>query len=91
MAQATAVLDPLGSLWLAGLQMTVIPLVIGLLFTGIADAAGSAGASRLAARALALFAVLLIGTASFAVLFTPWLLNVWPASAEAAAAIVGRA
>lgn len=90
-AQATAVLDPVGSLWLAGLQMTVIPLVIGLLFTGIADAAGSAGASRLAGRALVLFAVLLIGTAGFAVVFTPWLLSVWPASAEAAAAIVGRA
>jgi Na+/H+-dicarboxylate symporter len=89
--RATAILDPIGSLWLAGLQMTVIPLVIGLLFTGIADAAGSAGASRLAGRALTLFAVLLVGTAAFAVVFTPWLLSVWPASSEAAAAIIGQA
>lgn len=90
-ATATAILDPIGTLWLSGLQMTVIPLVIGLLFTGIADAAGSAGASRLAGRALLLFAILLIGTAAFAVLFTPWLLSVWPASAQAAAAIIGQA
>ncbi len=84
---ATAVFDPIGTLWLSALQMTVIPLVIGLLFTGIADAAGSAGASRLAGRALLLFAVLLLGTASFAVLFTPWLLSVWPATANDAAAL----
>jgi Na+/H+-dicarboxylate symporter len=90
-AGATAILDPIGTLWLAALQMTVIPLVIGLLFTGIADAAGSAGASRLAGRALLLFALLLLGTASFAVIFTPWLLDVWPASALAAAAIMGQA
>jgi Na+/H+-dicarboxylate symporter len=89
-AAATAIFDPVGTLWLSGLQMTVIPLVIGLLFTGIADAAGSAGASRLAGRALLLFTVLLIGTASFSVVFTPWLLEVWPASATAAAAIIGQ-
>lgn len=87
---ATDIFDPIGTLWLSGLQMTVIPLVIGLLFTGIADAAGTAGASRLAGRALLLFTVLLIGTASFSVLFTPWLLEIWPASAGAAAAIIGQ-
>jgi Na+/H+-dicarboxylate symporter len=66
-------------------------LVIGLLFTGIADAAGSAGASRLGARAIGLFGVLLLVTASFAVVFTPWLLSVWPAAPQAAAAIAGEA
>lgn len=88
---ATDIFDPIGTLWLSGLQMTVIPLVIGLLFTGIADAAGTAGASRLAGRALLLFGVLLIGTASFSVLFTPWLLEIWPVSPSAAAFIVVQA
>ncbi len=82
---AALLLEPVGSLWLAGLQMSVIPLVIGLLFTGIADAAGTAGASRLGGRALLLFTMLLLATASFAVVFTPWLLGIWPpAAAEAA-------
>ncbi len=83
------VLAPIGGLWLDALQMVVIPLVIGLLFTGIADAAGTARTSRLAGRALLLFATLIAATAIFGAVFVPWLLSVWPASLDAAQAIIG--
>lgn len=79
--------EPVGGLWLDALQMTVIPLVIGLLFTGIADAAGSARASRLAARALLLFGALVIAGGTLAVVFVPALLGIWPIAPEAAAAL----
>ncbi len=87
-ATGGAIFEPVGGLWLDALQMTVIPLVIGLLFTGIADAAGSARTSRLAGRALFLFAVLIAGGGAITVVFVPWLLNVWPIGADAVRALV---
>ncbi|GGE01055.1 sodium:dicarboxylate symporter [Polymorphobacter glacialis] len=83
-----AVADPIGGVWLDALQATVIPLVIGLLFTGIADAAGSARASRLAGRALLLFGVLIVTGGVIAVTFVPALLGVWPIAADAARALI---
>ena len=47
-AGIAAVAEPAGGIWLDALQMTIIPLVFGLLFTGIASAAGEASASRTA-------------------------------------------
>lgn len=87
-ATVGAIAEPLGGLWLDGLQMTVIPLVIGLLFTGIADAAGSARTSRLAGRALLLFAVLITVSAVITAIFVPWLLTVWPIGADAIRSLV---
>ncbi len=57
--RAVAIAEPLGGLWLSALQMTIVPLVVSLLITGIAASARAARASRLAARALILFIVLL--------------------------------
>ncbi len=87
-ALVAGIADPVGGLWLDALQMTVIPLVIGLLFTGIADAAGSARASRTAARALLLFAALIIAGGVITVLFVPALLAAWPIAAAASAALI---
>ncbi|MDG2520640.1 cation:dicarboxylase symporter family transporter [Caulobacter segnis] len=49
-----------GQLWLDALTMTVVPLVFGLIVTGVAAAGGEA-APRLVARTAAWFAVLLLG------------------------------
>ena len=40
-AVALAIAEPLGNLWLQALQMTIIPLIAGLLFTGIAESVGT--------------------------------------------------
>ena len=45
-----AVARPIGTLWLNGLQMTVIPLVVTLLITGVAATAQAAQAGRIADR-----------------------------------------
>ena len=87
-AAAAAVFEPIGGLWLDALQMTVIPLVIGLLFTGIADAARSARTSRLAGHALLLFGALVIGGAAITVVFVPELLKLWPIAAEQARSLI---
>ena len=42
--QAAGIAEPIGGLWLNALQMTIVPLVVSLLITGIAGAArGGAG------------------------------------------------
>ncbi len=58
-----AVADPTGRLWLDALTMTIVPLVFGLLVTGVASAAESAAGSGVATRAVLWFAILLVGPA----------------------------
>lgn len=84
---ATGIAEPIGGLWLSALQMTIIPLVVSLLITGIAASAEAARASRLAGRALVLFIALLWMSSALAALLTPLLLQLWPLPAEAASAL----
>lgn len=101
LAPVRAVADPIGQLWLNGLTMTVVPLVFGLLVTGIASAAHSAAAGGIARRALAWFALLLIAACGMSALLSSALLAVWPppgsallapgAAAAAAAAPIAAA
>ena len=80
--------DAIGNLWLQALQMTIIPLIAGLLFTGIAQAAGQAGGGSMAGRALLAFLALLVFSALWSMIFVPLLLEWWPAPAGAAASII---
>ena len=46
---------PLGALWVNAIRMTVIPLVVSLLITGIASASDVKAIGRLGARSLVVF------------------------------------
>src|SRR4051812_19330810 len=48
---------PLGALWVNAIRMTVIPLIVSLLITGVASTAGSA-VGRLGIRSLVTFVLL---------------------------------
>jgi Na+/H+-dicarboxylate symporter len=85
----TAVAGPIGNAWLAGLQMTVIPLVTALLITGVAQTAEAASAGKVAARGIALFITGVFVTGAVAALVTPLLLDLAPVPADAAAALRG--
>ena len=54
---------PIGTVWINAIRMTVIPLVISLLITGVAGAADLRAIGRLGGRSLLTFFVLLVGTA----------------------------
>jgi Na+/H+-dicarboxylate symporter len=82
---ALAIAEPVGNLWLQALQMTIIPLIAGLLFTGIAQSVGIAGGGKVAASALLSFLILLLFSAVWAIIFVPQLLSIWPAPINAAA------
>ena len=54
---------PIGSLWVNAIRMTVIPLIVSLIITGIASAADLQSVGRLGARTLVVFILLLVGMA----------------------------
>lgn len=60
---AAAIIEPVGTLWVRALQMTLIPLVVALLVTGVIATVTTGAAGRLGATAVAVFLALLVGTA----------------------------
>lgn len=83
----TEIADIVGTLWLNGLRMTVVPLVVALLVTGIAKTAAAARAGRLALRAVVTMMVILWASATMAAFVTPALLASFPMPAEAGNAL----
>jgi proton glutamate symport protein len=81
------VAEPLGGLWLNGLKMTIVPLVVALLVTGIAQTAEAAKAGQLARRSVFWFLALLWSSSILAALLMPLLLSVWPLASDAGAAL----
>ena len=80
-------IEPVGTLWLNALRMTVIPLVVSLLVIGMSAASGSMGAARGAApRTLVLVILLLTAGALFGGLAGPVLLRLWPIPSNTATA-----
>jgi Na+/H+-dicarboxylate symporter len=77
------ILQPLGTLWLHGLQMTILPLMISLLVIGIAQTIATARGGLLARRTLGLFAGVLFSGAVMAAIIAPLLLNYIPIPSEA--------
>jgi Na+/H+-dicarboxylate symporter len=77
----------IGGLWLDALKMTVIPLIIALLVTGIVGGADAARAGGVAGRSFAWFVAVLTGSALFGALMMIGLLNLFPLPVEAANAL----
>lgn len=63
-----ALVEPVGTLWVNAIRMTVVPLVVSLLVVGVGSGADAAGIGRLGGRALILFLLLLTVTAALTVL-----------------------
>ena len=64
---AADAISPIGTLWVNGIRMTVIPLVVSLLITGVASVSDIKLIGRLGGRTLATFVMLLIGVAAVAI------------------------
>lgn len=87
MDRVIAVADPVGGIWLDALRMTIVPLVFSLLVVGVSSAAGTAAAGGTAARALGLFALLLLASALFSAVAVTGVLELWPAPEAAVAGL----
>jgi len=97
MSAADAV-APIGQLWVNAIRMTVIPLVISLVITGVASAAQTGAIGRMGARTLLVFFAMLVGAAILAlplgIATFSWLSNLVtvrpelpPGAAEAASSL----
>ncbi len=82
-----AVAGPIGGMWLDALKMTIVPLVVALLVTGIVKAAAAARAGRIAARSVTMFLILLWASSLMAALVMPMLFALWPLAPDAAQAL----
>lgn len=81
------VADVIGTLWLRGLQMTIVPLVAALLVIGIVQTVAAANAGRVAGTSLALFAAILTTGTVFAAFAMPAVLDLFPIPPAAAEAL----
>lgn len=79
--------DVIGTLWLNAMRMTVVPLVVALLITGIAQTAAAARAGKLAGRAVITMMVILWCSSILAAVMIPTLLAAFPMPAGAADAL----
>lgn len=73
---------PVGTVWVNAIRMTVIPLVVSLLITGVASASDVNSIGRIGGRTLVVFIALLIGTAALAMPFAPSLFALLPNGAK---------
>jgi len=69
------IIEPVASIWVNALRMTVIPLVFSLLIVGVASAADAGSVGRMGVKAILFFILMLFVAASFTALVTPPLLN----------------
>jgi proton glutamate symport protein len=71
---AAAWIEPIGTIWINALRMTIIPLVVAGLVVGAASARDARSIGRLGGRALIMFLLLLSAAAAFTVIVGPLLL-----------------
>lgn len=75
-----------GQLWLASLQMTVLPLVFALLTTGLARAGSGKAGGNIARRAVLVFGALYATGLTVGIALNLFLLKLWPVSDTAVSA-----
>ena len=85
--RAVALAQPVGDTWLNGLRMTIVPLVVALLITGIAATPETARSGRIAGRSLILFFTFLVCASATAAWLTPTYLALFPLPGQSAAAL----
>ena len=86
-AGVLAVATTVGSLWLDALKMTVIPLVVALLITGVAQNAEAARAGRVAGRTVLWIVIVCTLSAIIGMLLMQFLVRIFPLSGSAAGAL----
>ncbi len=79
--------DVIGTMWLNGLRMTVIPLVVSLLIVGIVQTAAAAKAGKIAGRGVATMIAFLWISSVIAAIMIPLLTHYFPMPTAAAQAL----
>ena len=86
-SDVTAVLTPVGQLWVSAIRMTVVPLVVSLMFVSVASRESSRMLGRVGAASLVSFLALLALSAIVAVIVVPLVMGGMKLSADSVAAL----
>ena len=78
-------IEPLGTLWVNAIRMTVVPLVVSVLITGVVGSFGSRSLGRLGVRAFVTFAIMLVAAGVVGLFIAPPLMKHLPLTPEVAA------
>ncbi len=81
------VIEPIGTLWINAIRMTVVPLVIGSLIVGVTSAPDARTIGRLGGRGLVFFVVMLAVAGVFAAVVAPPLVGFIPLDPAAVSAL----
>ena len=84
--QLVGVLQPIGTLWINAVRMTIVPLVVSMLIAAVASAESARSMGRLGGALFAYFIVMMVIIGVYTALLAPTLLAgllIDPASAEA--------
>jgi Na+/H+-dicarboxylate symporter len=87
LARAALAIEPLGTLWINAIRMTVIPLVIGALIVGITSAPDVKSIGRVGRAAIVFFVVTLFIGAAYATILARPLIDLIPLDPAAVAAM----
>jgi proton glutamate symport protein len=87
LVQIATSIEPLGTLWINAIRMTVIPLVVGSLIVGITSAPSAAAIGRVGRGAIIFFIVTLFAAAAWAAILAPPLIDRIPLDPAAIAAM----
>ena len=81
------IVEPLGTLWINAIRMTVVPLVMGSIIVGVTSAPDTRTIGRIGTRALVFFLVVLVIAGTFAAVVTPPLMALIPLDPAAVASL----
>ena len=87
LASAPSVVEPLGTLWVNAIRMTVIPLIVALLITSIAGDQKSGLVAKLGGKTIGLFIIMVAAACVFTVILAPPLMSFLVIDTEAVTAI----
>jgi proton glutamate symport protein len=87
--RVSAIVEPIGMLWVNAIRMTVVPLLISLVITAVASGVDASSTTRAGGRSMVLFVAMVVLSMAFALLTAP--LALLPLQVEASAAASLRA
>lgn len=82
-----SIIEPIGTIWVNALRMTIVPLVVSLLVSTVATSGGGAMFGQLGRRTLIVFLVMLIVIGAFGLIVAPPLYSFLDVDPTAAAAL----
>ena len=83
LVHAADLLTPIGTMWVNAIRMTVIPLVVSLLITGVASASDVKAIGKIGGRTLLVFALLLSFVAAIVIPLAPMIFALLPRDVSA--------